>query len=145
MCAENLGQLKTDEAIYRGLFENAVEGIYLSTPDGRYLAANVALARMYGYDRPEDLTGQVSDIQRQIYVDSQQREKFKQEIARTGFVLAMEYQVRRRDGRVIWISESARAVCDAGGQVTHYEGFIDDITARKDAEAERARLEKQMM
>jgi PAS domain S-box-containing protein len=145
MSDEVLEQLREAEARYRGMFDNAVEGIYQSTPEGHYLAVNAALAKMYGYERPEELLNEVSDIQKQIYVDPSFRERFKKEIELAGFVHGMEYQVRRRDGRVIWISESARAVCDATGKVRHYEGFIDDITARKEAEAERAKLEKQML
>jgi PAS domain S-box-containing protein len=138
-------QLKEDETKYRGMFENAIEGIYQSTPNGHYLVVNAALARMYGYEHPEELMNQVSDIQNQIYVDSTFRERFKQQIELTGFVHGLEYQVRRRDGSNIWISESARAVRDATGAVHHYEGFIDNITDRKEAEAERAKLEKQML
>jgi len=123
--------LKDAEAKYRGMFENAVEGIYQSTPDGQYLAVNTALARMYGYERPEELLNQVSDIQSQIYADPTFRERFKQEIDRDGFVHDLEYQVRQRNGNVIWISESARAVRDETGEIRYYEGFIDNITARK--------------
>ena len=133
------------EGKYRGMFENAVEGIYQSTPDGRYLTVNAALARMYGYEHPDELLNHVSNIQSQIYVDPSFRERFKQEIEQTGFVQGLEYQVRRRDGGIIWISESARVVRDARGAVHHYEGFIDNITTRKVAEAERASLEKQML
>src|SRR4051812_36505732 len=98
MSAENLRRLQEAEAKYRGMFENAVEGIYQSTPDGRYLAANAALARIYGYNHPDELLNQVSDIQNQIYVDPTFRERFRQEIETAGFVKALEYQVRRRDG-----------------------------------------------
>ena len=127
------------------MFENAIEGIYQSTPDGHYLVVNAALARMYGYEHPDELLNQVSDIQSQIYVDATLREQFKRQIEQTGCVRRLEYQVRRRDGSIIWISESARAVRDASGAVQYYEGFIYDITSRKEAEAERARLEKQML
>lgn len=137
--------LKDAEAKYRGIFENAVEGIYQSTPDGQYLAVNTALARMYGYERPEELLCQVSDIQSQIYADPTFRERFKQQIDRDGFVHDLEYQVRQRNGTIIWISESARAVRDENGDVRFYEGFIVNITSRKESEAERARLEKQML
>ncbi len=142
---EEINRLKAAEAVYRSLFENALEGIYQSTPDGRYLMVNAALARMYGYQRPEEMLNQVSDITSQIYVDATFRERFKQEIEQKGYVREIEYQVRRRDGTVIWISESARAVRHPGGATLYYEGFIDNITARKEAEAERARLEKQML
>jgi len=141
----NFLQLKEDETKYRGMFENAIEGIYQSTPDGRFLVVNTALARMYGYEHPSELMNQVSDIQSQIYVDSSFRERFKQQIEQTGYVKGLEYQVRRCDGSIIWISESARAVRDASGAIHHYEGFIDNITDRKEAEADRAKLEKQML
>jgi PAS domain S-box-containing protein len=145
MSQTELYLLKDAEAKYRGMFENAVEGIYQSTPDGQFLAVNTALARMYGYERPEDLLSQVSDIQSQIYADPTFRERFKQQIDRDGFVHNLEYQVRQRNGEVIWISESARAVRDENGDIRFYEGFIDNISARKEAEIERARLEKQML
>jgi PAS domain S-box-containing protein len=133
------------EAIYRGMFENAIEGIYQSTPDGRYIAVNNALARMYGYETPEEMMGQVSDIQGQIYVDPEFRKRFQQEIEKTGTVRALEYQVRRRDGSALWISETARAVRGPDGNLRYYEGFIEDISERKNSEAERARLEKQVL
>jgi two-component system cell cycle sensor histidine kinase/response regulator CckA len=137
--------LRDAEAIYRGMFENAIEGIYQSTPDGRYIAVNKALARMYGYERPEEMLSGVSDIQSQIYVDPTFRERFKQEIESAGVVRRLEYQVRRRDGSTLWISESARAVRGPDGNVRYYEGFIVDINERKTSEAERARLEKQVL
>ncbi len=145
MHTEIINKIKDAEAKYRGLFENAVEGIYQSTPDGRYITVNSALARMYGYDRPDDLLNSVSDIQNQIYVDPSFRERFKSEVEQNGFVRGLEYQVRRRDGALIWISETARVVRDAFGNVRHYEGFIDDITLRKEAEAARLSMEKQMI
>lgn len=145
MSSTDIFLLKDAEAKYRGIFENAVQGIYQSTPDGRYLTVNTALARMYGYDRAEDLLDNVLDIQCQIYVESALREGFKLQIERDGYVHDLEYQVRQRNGNIIWISESARAVRDEQGQIRYYEGFIDNITARKEAESARARLEKQML
>ncbi len=142
---EREAMFKDASARYLGMFENAVEGIYQSTPDGHYLAVNPALARMYGYNSPAELLNQVSDISRQIYVDSSMRERFRSEIEQSGQIYGLEYQVRRCDGSVIWISESARAVRDAQGNIRYYEGFIEDITPRKEAEAARIRLEKQMI
>ncbi len=138
-------KLHDAQARYGGIFENAVEGIYQSTPDGRYLAVNPALARMYGYDNADELLNQVCDIGQQIYVDPSFRERFRLEIEQSGQIRGLEYQVRRRDGTIIWISESARAVRGADGQARYYEGFIEDITSRKEAEIARARLEKQMI
>lgn len=127
-------RLKDELAVNRSLFENAIGGIYRSTPDGHYLDVNPALARMYGYEKPEDLMSQVSDISHQIYVKSEYRDIFKKEIQQFGVVRGLEYQVNRRDGSTIWISESARVVFDKKGAVRYYEGFIEDITARKEAE-----------
>jgi len=130
---------------YRAMFENAVEGIYQSTPEGRYLAVNPALAKLYGYDTPEELLLEVSDIQRQIYVDPSMCERFRREIENRGRVQAFEYRVRRRDGRILWISESARVARDVQGVVVHYEGFIEDITARKEAEAALRHSQQQLV
>jgi PAS domain S-box-containing protein len=142
---EQEARFRDAQARYRGIFENAVEGIYQSSPQGRYLAVNPALARMYGYESPDELLNQVSDISSQVYVDPSFRELFRREVEKCGQVSGLEYQVRRRDGSVIWISESARAVRDAAGQLHYYEGFIEDITQRKEAELARARIEKQMV
>jgi len=128
------GELRESEAKYRGLFENAVEGIYRSTPGGSYLAVNDALASMYGYGRPAEMMAEVSNIQSQIYVDPAFRERFKQKIESAGIVHGLEYQVRRRDGSILWISESARAIRSPDGTASYYEGFIQDITVRKQTE-----------
>ena len=123
-------------ARYRSIVDNALEGIFQSTPDGQYLLVNPALARMYGYASPEELLASVSDISRSIYVDPAVREEFKRLMARDGEVRGLEYQVRRKDGGTLWISEQARAVRDAAGEVLYYEGFIQDISRRRRAEEE---------
>jgi PAS domain S-box-containing protein len=138
-------QLREELAVHRSLFENAVGGIYRSTPDGRYLEVNLALARMYGYEHPGELMNQVSDISHQIYVNPKYRDIFKREIQQHGVVRGLEYQVRRRDGSVIWISESARVVLGDRGEVRYYEGFIEDITARKEAERKLHESQQQLL
>jgi PAS domain S-box-containing protein len=121
---------------YSNIVENAIEGIFQSTPEGHYLLVNPALARMYGYASPAELMDSVRDISKSIYVDEAMRFEFKRLMERDGFVRGLEYQVYRKDGGVIWISEQARAVRDANGNVIYYEGFIQDITDRKRTEAE---------
>ena len=121
---------------YASIVQNAVGGIFQSTPDGRYLLVNPALACMYGYDSPEELLSQVQDISRAIYVDPAVRDEFKQLMEQKGEVRGIEYQVRRKDGEIIWVSESSRAVCDTEGEVLYYEGFVENITRRKCAEDE---------
>ena len=127
--------LQSQEAKFWGMFENSVQGIYQSTPAGGYVHVNQALATMYGYRSPAALLKQVSDIQQQIYVDAAMRQRFQQLIEASNEVRGLEYQVRRRDGRIIWISESARIVRDVNGKPSYYEGFVMEITRRKQAEA----------
>ncbi|MBK1837274.1 EAL domain-containing protein [Azospirillum sp. YIM B02556] len=127
------------EEQYRSIFENAVEGIYQTTIDGRYLRVNPALADIYGYASPEDLIANLTDIACQLYVDPGKREAFADLMARQDRVLCFEARVFRRDGSIIWISESARCVRDAAGRIRYYEGTVQDITERKQHE-EKIRL-----
>jgi PAS domain S-box-containing protein len=129
------GQFREQEANFRGIFENAVEGIYQSTPEGHYLRVNMALARMYGYTSPAALMKQVCDIENQIYVDASMRERFKKLMDEADHVRGLEYQVRRRDGSIIWISENSRMVRGPNGKARYYEGFVEEITKRKEAES----------
>lgn len=123
--------LRQAEQKYRSIFENAVEGIFQTTPEGHFLSVNPALARIYGYATPEELTSNLTNIRQQAYVNPQRRDKFMQVMAEFGEVSGFESKVYRVDGSVIWISESARAVCDADGQVLYYEGSVEDISDRK--------------
>src|SRR5881394_709231 len=104
--------LRQAEEKYRSIFENVMEGIFQTTPDGHYLSANPMLARIYGYDTPEQLIAAVSDIGHQIYVRPGRREEFVRLIQQNGIVSRFESQVYRRDGSIIWISENARVVRD---------------------------------
>ncbi|MEO7412521.1 MAG: response regulator [Opitutaceae bacterium] len=121
---------------YASIVQNAVEGIFQSTPDGHYLLVNPALAKLYGYDSPDDLIAAVQDISHGVYVDPTTRVEFKRLMAKSGEVRGLEYRVRRKDGSIIWISEHARAVNDEEGNVLYYEGFVQDITARKQIDSE---------
>jgi diguanylate cyclase (GGDEF)-like protein/PAS domain S-box-containing protein len=131
---------RESERRYRGLFDHAIEGIFRTTGDGRYLDANPALARIYGFDSTEDLIQSLRDIRQQLYVDPMRREEFMRLIQTDGSITGFESQVFRRDGSIIWISENARAVKDAGGNLVCYEGTVEDVTHRKLYEA---RLERQ--
>jgi PAS domain S-box-containing protein len=122
------------EQKYRSIFERASEGIFQTTPDGRYLTVNPALARMHGYNSPEELMAAVSDISRQLYVDPGRRREFIRLIETYGAVQDFRYQTRNKGGRLIWISENARVVRDADGAVLYYEGTAEDITDRKQSE-----------
>ncbi|NJN86998.1 MAG: PAS domain S-box protein [Leptolyngbyaceae cyanobacterium SL_7_1] len=126
--------LQQAEQKYRGIFENALEGIYQSTPDGHYISVNPAFARMMGYASNEEMLSSAHEISRE-YVDEAGRDEFKRLIQAQGSVTGFERQSYRRDGSIIWISESARAVHDEQGNLLYYEGIIDDITQRKQVEA----------
>ncbi|MEO7599060.1 MAG: histidine kinase dimerization/phospho-acceptor domain-containing protein, partial [Opitutus sp.] len=121
---------------YASIVKNAVEGIFQSNPDGQYFFVNHALARLYGYESPAELLERVQDISHSVYVDPSVRLRFKQLMAEHGEVRGLEYQVRRKDGQVIWISEHARVVIEPDGEVSYYEGFVQDISQRKQTEAE---------
>lgn len=132
--------LQQAEAKYRSIVEHAVEGIFQTTPDGRYLSANPALARIYGYVSPEQLLGELHDVKQQLYVNPKRREEFVRLIEQQDSVSGFESQVYCCDGSTIWISESARAVRDASGNLLCYEGTVEDITERKRFEAQLAYL-----
>ncbi len=123
--------LKEAEAKYRSIFENAVIGIFQSTPEGRLLSVNPALARMHGYDSPEAMITGITDMGHQIFVNPEQRLEFRRELEESGVVRNREYQVCRQDGITFWVSVNARAVRDDTGAISYYEGFIQDITERK--------------
>jgi PAS domain S-box-containing protein len=119
------------EAKYREIFENAIEGIFLTTPDGHYLSANPALARIYGYDSPAELIANLTDIQKQLYLNPTRRQEFIELMQSQGVVSAFESQVYRKDGSVIWISENARAVYTEAGELAYFEGTVEDITEQR--------------
>ncbi|QQE65388.1 hypothetical protein GFS31_20760 [Leptolyngbya sp. BL0902] len=134
--------LRAAEAKYRSMFENAVEGIFQTTPDGHYLTANPMLAKIYGYDSVEELMDRLTDIDHQLYVHAHRRQEFINAIDRTGAVIGFESEVYRKDGRIIWISESARAIYDDQGSIMGYEGTVEDISERKRGEAELLRRDQ---
>jgi PAS domain S-box-containing protein len=126
--------LKNSEAKYRNIFENAVEGIYQSTIGGRFITANAALARMAGYESPEELIESIKDIGTQLYVHPEDREKFMEIRDAKGFVDGFEVEFYKKDGSKFWVVINARAVKDEQGKIIYFEGLIEDITIRKHAE-----------
>ncbi len=126
--------LRHAEEKYRSIFERAMDGIFQSTPAGYYLSANPALARMYGYDSPQDLIKHLVAIDRQLYVDPDRRSEFITLMEHHHTVSDFESQIYRKDGSIIWIAENVHAVHDATGNLLYFEGFVRDITDRKNAE-----------
>ncbi|MBE9020139.1 PAS domain S-box protein, partial [Chroococcidiopsidales cyanobacterium LEGE 13417] len=132
--------LRQAETKYRSIFENAIEGIFQTTPDGRYLTANPMLAKIYGYSSPAELMAHISDLGQQLYVNPNRRTEFIRLLQQHDTVAGFESQVYRQDGQAIWIAEQARIVRDDDGKPLYYEGIVEDITERKHAEEERAKL-----
>lgn len=122
------------EKEFRNLVENAVVGIYKSTPDGKLLTANLALAQMLGYESPQELVSSITDIATQVCLDPAHSEDFKRMIAEQGTVQNFIVPLKRKDGKVIWAAINGKAVYGPDGKLLHYEGFVLDITARKMAE-----------
>jgi sigma-B regulation protein RsbU (phosphoserine phosphatase) len=119
---------------YYSVFDHLVEGIFRTTPNGNYLLANVALAKIYGYDSPVELMANIKDIANRLYVDHGRREEFVRLMQENDTLSGFESKIFRKDETIIWIAENCRAVRDAQGQLLYYEGTVEDITERKRAE-----------
>jgi PAS domain S-box-containing protein len=139
---EESAQTREAEAKFRSIFEHATEGIFQTSPEGQYLNANPALARIYGYDSPEELIAHFTSIERELYVNPNRRGDFVRAMTAQGSVSDFESEVYRKDGSVIWISENSHTIRDATGRPLYYEGTVVDITQRKRAEDELRRHEQ---
>lgn len=120
---------------YRDIFENANIGIFQSTLEGRYIRANAALAKMYGYDTPEIFMSSLTNISEQLYVEKGRRDHFIHHLLEHGEIENFESEVYRQDGSVIVISETARVVPANGHRAAYFEGFVKNITTRKSLES----------
>lgn len=127
-------QLRKSEENYRSIFENSIEGIFQTTPEGLFLSANPSLAKMFGYDSPEELMTNITDLAKQGYADPEERVRYKHTMEEQGFVKSFETLHYKKDGGTFWASINARSVYDERGKLHHYEGTLEDITARKHAE-----------
>ncbi|QPD02444.1 MAG: hypothetical protein Nkreftii_000218 [Candidatus Nitrospira kreftii] len=137
---------KESEERYRNIFENALEGIFQAMPDGKYVAVNPALARIYGYDSPDDMVATVTNLAGHLYVDPGRRDEFIRLMQEQERVTGFEALVYRKDGSWIWVSEGARALRDPAGTLVGYEGTVEDVTERKLGESRlRATLEELRM
>ncbi|MGI8860555.1 MAG: PAS domain S-box protein [Rubrobacteraceae bacterium] len=149
---EDITERVRAEENYRLIFENAVEGIFQTTVDGRLLTANPAAARMLGYESPEELLAEIRDVGDQLYVEPERRMEFRRLAGQQGAISGFEIAMRRKDGGVVWVSVTARAIRDAAGEPTGYEGTMEDVTERKNAEralreireAERRRISRDL-
>ncbi len=133
--------LREAEERYRGIFENAVEGIYQATPEGKFVAANPALARMLGFESAAEFMEVFSDKRMVEYVDPEKQIEFRSRMAGEGRVRSFQYQLRRNDGTLLWVSENAHAVRNEAGKVL-YEGTVEDITRHRELEEQLRQMQK---
>ncbi|MCX6234612.1 MAG: PAS domain S-box protein [Bacteroidetes bacterium] len=126
--------LKDSEEQYRTIFENSIEGIYRSSPEGYFLTVNPSMAKMFGYETPQELMRSINDIEHQIYVNPEKRQQLMMILKKQGLVRGFEIEVYTKDKRKIWILISAFAMKDADGQILFNEGNCIDVTEHKLAE-----------
>ncbi len=138
-------KLQESERRYRELFENAIEGIFQSTPEGRFIAVNPSFTRTLGYDSPEELINKVTDIANQVYANPEDRERIKKLLENQNIITEQEIQFKKKDGTPIWVSMSVRALKDSKGNISRYEGYVVDITKRKQLEKESQSLQEQLI
>ena len=137
-------KLRESEEKYRSIFENAVEGFFQSTPEGRFISVNPAFAKILGYASPEELISIITDITNQYYVDPEDRSQYRQLLQKAGSVNKFEFKVQRKDGSHIWVSNSTSAIYGQDGKIVRYEGNVRDITKRKQAEMELKEINEQL-
>jgi two-component system, cell cycle sensor histidine kinase and response regulator CckA len=134
--------LRKSEEKYRSIFENAVEGFYQTTPEGRFVGVNPALARMMGFDSTDEMVSSYIDIGREHYENPGDRMDLLSLLEERGYVHSFETRLKRKDGEFIWVSISGRAVRNGDGKTRHYEGTVVDITERYKAEEALRRSEE---
>lgn len=125
---------------YRSIFENAVVGIFRKTHQGKFVSLNTAMARIFGYKSPEAMLEGIKDIGHNVFVDPDSPKQLLAKLKEEGRVNLFEFRVYRKDRSIVWVSANGRAVCGEDGDIRYYEGTLVDITKRKRAEEERARL-----
>jgi len=136
--------LRRSEEKYRSIFENATEGIFQSTPEGRFIRVNPAFAKMCGFAHPDEMTAAIDDMSTQHYASPEERDTFVDLIERNGRVQNFVHQILRKDGEAIWVSTNARAVKDESGKIIYYEGTQENITKHKKAEEELRKNEEML-
>lgn len=136
----DITERKRAEENYRSIFNNSIDGIFQSLDDGSFLTVNPAMARIYGYESPEEMLRSVNNIASQLYVDANQREEVRRRLRSGERLIGYETFEYRKDGSTFWTSMTAQAVMDENGKALYYEGTVEDITPRKLAEVEREKL-----
>ena len=140
---KDITERKRAEEKYRTLVSSVQEGVFISTPQGRFLDFNDAMMRMAGYETREELLA--ADIPATMFVNPGDRERLKKLLQEHSSVADFEFEMKRKDGEVRTVLESSIAVKDPAGNVTAYQGFLLDITERKRAEQEIRRRNRELL
>lgn len=125
---------------FKNFFENTLEGIFQTSPEGRLLAANPALARIFGYDSPREIISHINDIAKQVYVDPKRRSTFLRVMRKKGTISNFESQIIRKDGSTLWVKENVWSVKGRKGGTQYFEGTLHDISHRKRVEETKEKL-----
>jgi len=126
--------IRLAEERYRHIFENTLEGIYQSTPDGKFITANPAMAKMFGYSSADNFIASVNDIGTQLYANPLERERMKNLLEKEGIANGFELKALKKNKDEIWVRAHIRAIKNPGGEIEYFEGTIEDISERKKAE-----------
>jgi diguanylate cyclase (GGDEF)-like protein/PAS domain S-box-containing protein len=126
--------LKEAEKRYREIFDEALEGIFQASAEGKVLRVNNSMARMMGYDSPQDAMTTIKDVALDVWVDPEERASFLRQLQSCGAVRSLECRFKRKDGAIIWVSLTGRKVCGTDGRLLYSEGMVEDITERKRVE-----------
>lgn len=137
---EAKAELRRAEERFRDIFMNAAEGIFTSTPDGRFVDVNPAMARMLGYASPEELLAEVTDVEKQVWADGEDRRRMLDRLAAEGVINGMEMEAQRKDCSRVWLSLSLRAMFDGEGRLERIQGLAADVSERKHFELKLRRM-----
>ncbi len=134
--------LQEAERKYREIFDGALEGIFQTSPDARVLMANSSLAKILGYDSPEDILSNIENVVQDVWADREEHARFRKQLAESGSLRGFEARFKHKNGAIIWCALSCRMVCGPEGDLHYIEGFLEDITDRKAAESALLEAEK---
>jgi PAS domain S-box-containing protein len=144
MVVSRTAQMLQEHEEFKTIFENSPEGIFRTSADGHFLTANPAMASICGYASPEELIEQLTDMQNQLYVDPTRRIEFKKVMSEKKVVHDFDLEIKCKDGSRKWIRLTACRVDKPDGTLLHYQGFVADITAQKEAQKDRNLIEAQL-
>jgi two-component system, cell cycle sensor histidine kinase and response regulator CckA len=136
--------LRQSEEKYRRIYENALVGIFQSTPEGQFLEVNPSFATMLGYSSPAEFIASISDIKTQYYAAAEDRQRYQNIMQEKGFIQNFEFKVKSKSGFHVWVSNSSRALVGQDGNIVRYEGVVLDITKRQVA-VEELKKERQQL